>query len=85
VFERGEAEVGVWFDGRTWALVDGGMPIRFAVPKEGATVGMVSYHIMKNTPKMDVCKQFVNFAISVEAQGVSATTCSTARSAARPS
>lgn len=68
MFERGEAEVGVWFDGRTWALADGGMPIRFGVPKEGATVGMVSYHIMKNTPKMDVCKQFVNFAISVEAQ-----------------
>jgi putative spermidine/putrescine transport system substrate-binding protein len=68
MFESGEADLGAWFDGRTWALADGGMPIRFTVPKEGATVGMVSYHIMKNTPKMEVCKQFVNFAISIEAQ-----------------
>lgn len=68
LFERGEVNIGAWFDGRTWALADGGLPIRFVVPKEGATVGMVSYHIAKNTPKLDVCKQFVNFAISVEAQ-----------------
>lgn len=68
LFERNEVNIGAWFDGRTWGLADGGMPIKFAVPKEGATVGMVSYHIAKNTPKMEACKQFVNFAISVEAQ-----------------
>lgn len=68
LFERGEVNAGAWFDGRTWALADGGMPVRWAAPREGATVGMVSYHIMKNTPHMEVCKQFVNFAISVEAQ-----------------
>lgn len=68
IFERGEADVGPWFDGRTWGLVDKGMPMTWIAPSEGATVGMVSYHIAKNSTKIDICKQFVNFAISVEAQ-----------------
>lgn len=68
LFERGEVNIGAYWDGRTWALTDGGVPIRFVIPKEGASVGMVSYHIMKNTPKMAACKEFVNFAISVEGQ-----------------
>lgn len=68
IFERGEADIGPWFDGRTWGLVDKGMAMNWTAPAEGATVGMVSYHIAKNTPKMDICKAFVNFAISVEAQ-----------------
>jgi putative spermidine/putrescine transport system substrate-binding protein len=68
LFERGEVNIGAYWDGRTWALADGGVPIRFVTPKEGATVGMVSYHIMKNTSKLAACKEFVNFAVSVEAQ-----------------
>jgi putative spermidine/putrescine transport system substrate-binding protein len=68
IFERGEADIGPWFDGRTWGLVDKGMAMDWTAPAEGATVGMVSYHIAKHTSKMEICKQFVNFAISVEAQ-----------------
>lgn len=68
LFERGDAAIGAWWDGRTWALTDAGKPMKWVVPKEGAMVGMVSYHIATGTPKKDIAKKFVNFAISPEAQ-----------------
>ena len=45
----------------------GGKPIRWMIPKEGALVGMVSLHIAPKTKNLELCKKFVNFAISKEA------------------
>ena len=68
LFQQGDAGVGGWWDGRAWALTDAGKPVKWLAPKEGAMVGMVSYPIVKAAPKKDLCKKFVNFAISPEAQ-----------------
>jgi len=68
LFQRGEVAAGAWYDGRTWGLHDKGVPLNWLAPKEGAAIGMASYHIAKGTKKMDICKKYVNWCISVEAQ-----------------
>ncbi len=51
-----------------YALIDAGKPVSFIFPEEGAMVGMVSYHIAQNSKNIDLCKQFINHAISKESQ-----------------
>lgn len=67
LMDRGDAVIGAMYDNATWYMTDAGKPIRWMIPKEGALVGMVSLHIAHNTKHMDLCKKFVNFAISKEA------------------
>ena len=67
LIDRGDAVIGAMYDNATWFLTDGGKPIRWIVPKEGALVGMVSLHIAPNTKHLELCKKFVDFAISQEA------------------
>ena len=67
LIERGDAVIGAMYDNATWFMTDGGKPIQWMVPKEGALVGMVSLHIAPKTKHLDLCKKFVNFAISKEA------------------
>jgi putative spermidine/putrescine transport system substrate-binding protein len=68
LLERGEVAVCAWFDGRTWGLADNGVKAAWIAPKEGASAGMVSYHIPKVTQYPDLCKAYIDFAISKEAQ-----------------
>jgi putative spermidine/putrescine transport system substrate-binding protein len=68
LFERGEVVAGGWYDGRTWGLHDNGVPLQWVAPKEGAMIGMASFHIAKNTKHPDLCKKYVNWAISPKAQ-----------------
>lgn len=51
-----------------YALIDAGKPVEFVFPIEGAMVGMVSYHIAQNSKNVELCKQFINHAISRESQ-----------------
>lgn len=51
-----------------YALIDAGKPVDFVFPEEGAMVGMVSYHIAEGAANPELCKQFINHAISREAQ-----------------
>jgi putative spermidine/putrescine transport system substrate-binding protein len=68
LMERGEVAVCAWFDGRTWGLADNGIKAKWIAPKEGASAAMVSYHIPNNTRDAALCKRFIDFAISREAQ-----------------
>jgi putative spermidine/putrescine transport system substrate-binding protein len=51
-----------------YALIDAGKPVTFVFPTEGAPVGAVSYHIAKNSKNADLCKSFVDFALSTSVQ-----------------
>jgi putative spermidine/putrescine transport system substrate-binding protein len=68
MLERGEAHVCAYWDGRVWALTDAGVQARWVAPREGALVGMVSYHVPHGTRDKETCKRFIDFAISKEAQ-----------------
>jgi putative spermidine/putrescine transport system substrate-binding protein len=47
-----------------YALIDAGQPVTYVVPSEGGMVGLASYHIAKGSRNAELCKRFVNFALS---------------------
>jgi len=66
---RGEAAVAAGFGGfRSYLLIDGGMKGKFVTPKEGAPMGVLSYHIPESAPNRDLLLEFVNFALAPEQQ-----------------
>ena len=68
MLQRGEASIGGWYSARVFGLKDTGVPIDFVTPKEGAPIGLLSFHVARNTPNRDAVLDFVNFALSKEAQ-----------------
>jgi putative spermidine/putrescine transport system substrate-binding protein len=51
-----------------YAVIDAGKPVTFFYPKSGAMAGAASLHIVKNSKSIDLCKKFINFALSKDAQ-----------------
>ena len=51
-----------------YSLIDAGKPVKYVIPSEGGMVGAVSYHIARNTRNAELCKKFVNFALSIPVQ-----------------
>ncbi len=69
MLDAGEVSVvGMTTNIPAYALVDAGKPVRFLFPKDGAMVGMVSYHIARNTTNAALCHRFINHAISLQSQ-----------------
>jgi putative spermidine/putrescine transport system substrate-binding protein len=69
LLDSGEA----WVCGMTtniapYGLIDAGKPVKFIYPTDGAMAGVASYHIAKNSPNADLCKTFINFALSPPVQ-----------------
>jgi putative spermidine/putrescine transport system substrate-binding protein len=62
-FQNGEAIIGAHYAQAAWAMADKGLPIGYAVPKEGAPSGDIRVHIVKGTPKLAEAEKFVNFAV----------------------
>jgi len=68
MYQRGEAAVGAWYSARAYAMIDAGVKMNYVIPKEGSPVGVLSFHIAKHTKARDLAIEFVNFALSKEAQ-----------------
>ena len=66
-FQNGEAIIGGHYAQAGWAMADKGLPIGYAVPKEGAPSGDIRVHIVKATPKMADAEKFVSYAVGKEA------------------
>jgi putative spermidine/putrescine transport system substrate-binding protein len=73
-FQNGEAIIGAHYAQAGWALADKGLPIGYAVPKEGAPSGDIRVHIVKGTPKLAEAEKFVDFAVSKDAASCMAET-----------
>ncbi len=66
-FQSGEMIIGAHYSSAAWAMADKGLPIGYAVPKEGVPSGDIRVHIVKGTKKKALAEQFVNLAVSSEA------------------
>ena len=73
-FQNGEAIIGGHYAQAGWAMADKGLPIGYAVPKEGAPSGDIRVHIVKATPKMADAEKFVSYAVGKEAASCMAET-----------
>jgi putative spermidine/putrescine transport system substrate-binding protein len=62
--ERKEAAVALSGSFRTYVLKDAGLPVEYVVPREGAPVGVLSFHIPVNARNRDLLMEFVDFACS---------------------
>jgi len=66
-FQNGEAIIGGHYAQAAWAMADKGLPIAYAVPKEGSPSGDIRVHIVKGTPKLAEAEKFVSFAVGKDA------------------
>lgn len=68
LFEREEAWAGGLASSRIYTLKDAGKPVEWVAPKEGTPVGVLSFHVLKNSRNRDLAVEFANWAISKEPQ-----------------
>lgn len=68
LLQRGEATVASMGGARAWQLKDAGTPVEFVIPREGAPVGILSFHIPARARNRDLLLAFVDHAMSVEVQ-----------------
>lgn len=67
-FLQGETVASAWGTGRVYTLKAKDFPIEFVYPKEGAVALVATGNVVKNAPNGDLAQDFVNFALSEEAQ-----------------
>ena len=63
-FQSGEAEIGAHYAQAGWAMADKGLPISYAVPKEGAPAGDIRVHVVRGSKRLAEALKFVDYAVS---------------------
>lgn len=66
-FQSGEAVIGAHFNVGAFDLIDKGLPIGFAVPKEGVWATDARLHLVKNAPHKASAQKFIDTALTPEA------------------
>lgn len=56
----GDVWVAPWLNGRTWGLIDRGVPLRYVLPKEGGFFGMTTISVTADTQHRKEALAFVN-------------------------
>src|SRR5581483_1664168 len=60
--QSGAVLIGAYPVNISWALIDKGVPVAVAVPKEGLPANDIRVHLVKGTKHQSAAAQFVNFA-----------------------
>lgn len=64
----GETPVQILLSMNAYYMIGQGVPIKVAMPKEGAVLGIDTMGIMKGSAKTDLAYKFMNIALSPEVQ-----------------
>ena len=72
-YQSGEAIIGAHFNVGAWDLIDKGLPIGFAVPKEGAWATDARLHLVKGAPNAAAARKFIDTALTPDAAACLAT------------
>ena len=64
----GETPVQIVLSMNAYYMIGQGVPIKVAMPKEGAVLGVDTMAIMKGSTKIDLAHKFMNIALSPEVQ-----------------
>ncbi|MCC6312683.1 MAG: polyamine ABC transporter substrate-binding protein [Thermomicrobiales bacterium] len=68
LLEREDAWIGPWFNGRSWNAIDQGLPLGFAVPKEGAPAIIIDTVIPQGAQHPNAAFAFLDFLLTPQAQ-----------------
>lgn len=74
LFATGGAWIGYNGSARIGELAARGVPVAMATPKEGAVLNPNQFVVVKNGPNPELANEFINFALSVQAQEMIAKT-----------
>jgi putative spermidine/putrescine transport system substrate-binding protein len=66
-FQSGEAIIGANFNVSAWELADKGLPVAFAVPKEGFWANDGRIHLVKGSKNQELSEMLINYALTPEA------------------
>lgn len=66
-YQSGEAVIGAHFNVGAWDLIDKGLPIGFAVPKEGVWATDARLHLVKGAPNKAAAQRFIDTALTPQA------------------
>jgi putative spermidine/putrescine transport system substrate-binding protein len=72
LFTQGDIVMAPWTSDRALLLASKGVPVAWVLPKEGGIIQEGGLVIAKGTRKLQAALQYVNFALSVEAQAANA-------------
>jgi putative spermidine/putrescine transport system substrate-binding protein len=72
LFTQGDVVMASWTSDRGQAAIDGGAPLAWTVPKEGAYIIDSTIGIAKGTKNLEAAQKYVNFVLSSEAQAANA-------------
>lgn len=70
LFQTDSIALAAWGDGRSQALRNQGVPVKFVAPKEGAVVLGLSMCPVKHDAPNDLAQKFVQFSLSPEVQAM---------------
>jgi putative spermidine/putrescine transport system substrate-binding protein len=70
LFQSDSIAIAAWGDGRTQALRNQGVPVKFVAPKEGAVALGLSMCPVKHDAPNDLAQKFVQFSLSPEIQAM---------------
>jgi len=68
LLSSGDVWIAPWLNGRTWGLIDRGVPLRFVLPKEGGFFGMTTISVTAMTPHRAEALAFINEVLGPLAQ-----------------
>jgi len=68
LLRSGDVWVAPWLNGRTWGLIDRGVPLRFVLPKEGGFFGMTTISVTGTTQHRKEALAFINDVLGPLAQ-----------------
>ncbi|SHM79308.1 putative spermidine/putrescine transport system substrate-binding protein [Roseovarius litoreus] len=72
-FQTGEGVIGAHYATQAFTMADGGLPIAYAIPKEGAMASDIRIHIVKGTKNSEAAHKLVDFAVQPAQAGCLAT------------
>jgi putative spermidine/putrescine transport system substrate-binding protein len=67
-FEAGEVWAAPWINGRSWALIDKGLPMRFIMPTEGGYGNINTIDMVAGTPHPKEAQLYINQVLDPLAQ-----------------
>ena len=68
LFTQGDVAITSWTSDRAQAAIDGGAPLAWTIPQEGAYIIDSTIAIAKGTKKLDAAQRYINFVLGEEAQ-----------------
>ncbi len=67
-FASADAWIAVWYNGRAWAMINSGFPMKYILPEDKGFAVTTTVHIAKGTKNKEAAMQYLDLALEPEPQ-----------------